>query len=139
MPEFLIPGASRTREEEIASIQAQFSNVIQRLITKINSEPPILPQFSVKEYDAAELAADRSLGTWVAAIEANPQFGNMTVPGKIHEEFVVYWEKLLNLCGRLVTMDESVLEERDWFEERKEMIEIVKYIGGAKVVRYGGL
>ena len=139
MPDLLIPGASRTREEETASIQAHFSNVIQHLITKINSEPPFLPQFSVKEYDAAELAADRNLGSWLAAIEANPQFGNMTVRGKIHEEFAVYWEKLVDLSGRLVTMDESVLEERDWFEERKEMIEIVKYIGGAKVVRYGGL
>ena len=99
----------------------------------------MLPQFSVREYDAAEFAADTNLGNGVAAIEANPQFGNMTVPGKIHEEFMVYWEKLVDLCGRLVTMDESVLEERDWFEERKEMIEIVKHIEGAKVVRYGGL
>ena len=60
------------------------------------------------------------------------------MPGKTREEFVVYWEKLVDLCGRLVTMDESVLEERDWFEERKEMIEIVIHIGEAKVVRYGG-
>ncbi|KAL8790270.1 MAG: hypothetical protein Q9195_006428 [Heterodermia aff. obscurata] len=129
MPDFLIPGASRTREEETDSIQGSFSAVIQHLITKINSEPPFLPQFSVKEYDPAEFAADTNLKSWVAAIEANPQFGNMTVPGKIHEEFMVYWEKLVDLCGRLVTMDESVLEERDWFEERKEMIEIVR-LGG---------
>ena len=135
MPDFLIPGASRTRNEETASIHAHFSDVIQHLITKINSEPLIIPLFSVKEYDPPELAADRNLGASVAVIEANPQFGNMTVPGKNHEEFVVYWEKLVDLCGRLVTMDDLVLEERDWFEERKEMIEIVKHIGEAKVVR----
>ena len=99
----------------------------------------MLPQFSVKQYDAAEFAADLELGSWVAAIEANPQFGNMAVRGRNHEEFMVYWEKLVDLCGRLVTMDESVLEERDWFEERKEMIEILRYIGDAKVVRDGGL
>ena len=139
MPDFLTPGASRTREEEITLLQAHFSDVIQHLIAKIDSEPLIIPYFSVKEYDPAELAADRNLGHSVALIEANPQFRNMTVPGKIHEEFLVYWEKLVDLCGRLVTMDESVLEEKDWFEERKEMIEIVKHIGEAKVVRYGGL
>ena len=138
MPDFLIPRASRTREEGTASIHAHFSDVIQHLITKIDSEPLIIPLFSVKEYDPSELAADRNLGASVAVIEANPQFGNMTVPGKTREEFVVYWEKLVDLCGRLVTMDESVLEERDWFEERKEMIEIVIHIGEAKVVRYGG-
>ena len=65
----------------------------------------------------------------IAVIRASPFFEHLRVSGKTHEDFLVYWWKL----ERLAENWDSNGEDRDRYNERGEMGEIVIGIGDSEL------
>ena len=125
-PKFIFQTAGKAYKStpENAQLSNIFSDLMVDLATK-DFQPPSDPQAIKADAQLNKSILERS---W--RVCKHSSFGNLSMKGKTHEEFLVGWAKLEKFCKKLEGLGKQV-DKAQWDELMDDIGEILGDIGDA--------
>ena len=106
----------------------QLSNIFEDLIFDLTAKDIVLPT-NAQDIIAEDIKIMKILQK-TRRVRKHPNFANLAIKGKTHEDFLVGWAKLEAFCDKLEG-ERKVITEEEWEAENQEILDILEDIGEA--------